>query len=280
MNSKQLASALLLSSLGFTNLASANVIYGTTNSGGTISDLVTIDLATGTTTFIGPTGIAINGLTYDSATGTLFASERGDGGLYTLNTSSGAASLVGAFNSGAGGCFSRNVLLTSNSSGDLFGWCDPSSDDLMSIDKNTGAATIVGDSGIGTGQHGLAFDVNDDLYLYQNSYYSLDTTTGAATLLGTFSGLAHHGDFNDANNLYYGIGASGPSGVLNVLDIVGGGGLVDTIQLDRSDLFTIAFSADGDPDPDPDPDPKPVPEPASLLMAGLGLIGLAYRRRR
>ena len=276
MKQTLLTTALLATSLGFSHLASADVIYGTTGSGGTISDLVTIDLATGTTTFIGTTGIAVNGLTFDSTTGTLFASERGDGGLYSLNTATGAASLIGAFNSPASGCSSRNVLLTANSSGDLYGWCDPGSDDLMSIDKNTGTATIVGESGIGTGRHGLAFDVNDDLYLYQSSYYDVDTNTGAASLLGTFSATAHHGDFNDDNNLYYGIAGNG---LLNVLDLVGGTGLVDSIQTDRDNLFTIAFTAEGEPDPDPDPDPNPVPEPTSLLLASLGLIGLASRRK-
>jgi hypothetical protein len=71
-------------------------------------------------------------------------------------TGAGGVWIGTGFNSAASGCSSLNVLLTANSSGALYGWYDPGSDDLMSIDKTTGVATLVGESGLGTAFHGLA----------------------------------------------------------------------------------------------------------------------------
>lgn len=149
---------LSLACLCFAAGAQATILYGTTGAGGSNnSNLITIDLATGSTTVIGSIGYNVNGLTYDSSTNTLFGSASSDVGLLSINTTTGAGSLIGSgFNSPSIGCSDRNVLLTSNSSGALFGWCDPSSDDLMSINKATGQATaIVGDSGLSTGAHGI-----------------------------------------------------------------------------------------------------------------------------
>ena len=188
-----------------TNAVAGAILYGTTGRGGDISTLVTIDTGTGTVTTIGSVGFAVNGLTFDASTGTLYGSARDDVGLLTIDTTTGAGALVaGGFGSAASGCSTRNVLLTSNSGGDLYGWCDPGSDDLMSIDKVTGIATLVGDAGIGTARHGLAFDENDDLYMHNSggSYYLVDTATGAVTLLGSSGLTAHHGDFNPRGETY------------------------------------------------------------------------------
>lgn len=245
----------------------ATILYGTLGSGGSNSTLVTIDVGTGAVTSIGAVGFSVNGLTWDSSTGTLYGSARADGGLLKINTATGAGTLVnGGFNSPASGCNSQNVLLASNSSGALFGWCDPSSDDLMSIDKVSGIATLLGDSGVGTGQHGLAFDNNDNLYMYNTggSYYSIDTATGAAGSLGNGGVTGHHGDFNPDNNYYYGIS----SGIINIVDVVGNAGVIGSIT-SASSLHTLAFASDS----------TAIPEPGSMALFGLGLAGFAFSRR-
>ena len=239
----------------------AALLYGTVGTGGTPSTLVQIDPVTGTSTVIGPVGYAVNGLTYDSTTGTLYGSARSGGGLLTINTTTGAGTLVGS------GFGLNNVLLASNSAGDLFGWYDPSADDLTSINKVTGVATVVGESGLGTATHGLAFDNSDNLYMhnYTGSFYSMNTTTGAASHLGYTGYTAHHGDFNPDNNYYYGLDLGGD---MRVLDLVGGGTYIGTVSTGLSGLHTLAFVSS-------------VPEAGTTaLMLGLSFAGLAAARRR
>lgn len=247
------------------------ILYGTTGAGSTGSTLVKIDPGTGAVTIIGAVGFSVNGLTWDASTGTLYGSARSDVGLLKINTATGAGSLVaGSFDSPAGGCSDRNVLLAASSGGSLFGWCDPSSDDLMSIDKVTGKATVVGESGVGTANHGLAFDNGDTLYMYNfgGAYYTMNTATGLATFQGSTGLSAHHGDFNPDDNFYYGVDGSASSGggVIDVLDLVGGTGLQRTISTGLGDLHTLAF--------------VDLPEPGSISLLSLGLLGMGLWQRR
>lgn len=240
--------------------AQAGVLYGTLGTGSANSVLVEIDQVTGAITTIGAVGYSVNGLTYDSTTGTLYGSARQGGGLLAINTATGAGTLVN------GGFGLNNVLLASNSAGDLFGWYDPSQDDMTSINKVTGVASVVGESGIGTAAHGLAFDNLDNLYLhnYDGSFYSMNTTTGAATYLGTTGVRAHHGDFNPLNNYYYGVGLTGE---LVILDLVNGGTYIGSVSTGASDLHTLAFAS--------------VPEAGTtVILLGMSLAGLAAARRK
>ena len=105
-----------------------------------VNDLYTFDITTGTSQRIGSTGVAIDGLAFDSA-GTLYALGQGDAMLYTINTTSGAATAVGSLgvdmnNPIAGMAFAP----PSNGTEDLYASID---DRLHIINKSTGAATPV-----------------------------------------------------------------------------------------------------------------------------------------
>ena len=191
---------------GITGLAldpASGVLFGTTmQNAGDFSSLVRIDPATGallgTVGVItdGPAPMSIGDLAIHPVTGTLYGiRSNGDGAnlggrLYTINKSTGAATLVGNANSGSGGgiafapdgtlyqtahnapggSFSLNRLNPANaarlssvplqfyfdglavrpSDGALFAATGGSGDQIFTINPATGAATLVGATGAGS----------------------------------------------------------------------------------------------------------------------------------
>lgn len=254
-----------------TSINAATIAYGTTGRGGDISDLYAVDLSTGTTSPIGSTGFAINSMAYSWYSNTLYATERKGGALLTIDKTTGVATAIGS------GLGVNITSLAINSSGQAFGWgendndvSDPVDDldDLFMIDLSTGVATHVGDSGLNTFGHGLAF--LDDILYFNNGdgeLFTIDTGTGAATFVGD-SGVEFNanGGINPDNNLYYGVDLSNPgSGSnfnLHLID-VSTATAVDSILLDRQ-LHTLTF----------------VPVPAAVWLFGSGLIGLVGVARR
>lgn len=260
-----LAAFLILIASG----AAAATLYGTIGRGGTISTLVELDPTTGALVqTIGLTGYTVNGLAWDATTGTLYASTTPTStfhGLIVIDPATGVGTPVSA-SSGFGLGSSSVNSLTFDSSGQLYAWVQGFYD-LVSIDKTTGLASIVGDAGIGiTGSLGLAFDDADHLFLMDGNdgYYSVDPNTGAATFLSALPGIAHHGAFDPDTNLYVGIDAiqNGPKNLVQIeVDAA-----VQTIQGTLptvNDLHTVAF----------------VPEPAALVPVSLVLIGLGALER-
>jgi hypothetical protein len=92
----------------------------------------------------------------------------------------------------------RIADITFNSQGQLYGW-DEEADDLASIDKATGAVTII-PSELGTYGSGSAFDINDNYWLFgegegggnegnEGGYFTVNLLTGEATLRGKLTPL-------------------------------------------------------------------------------------------
>jgi len=115
-------------------------------------------------------------------------SGRGDNSIYTLNLSTGAATLVGA--TGLTDLFglaydtANNTLYGSDSGGSFY-----------SINTSNGTPTLIGNNGNYTG--GLAYNAgNNTMYEYaagSGTLYSIDLGTGAATLVSSGPGFIDDG---------------------------------------------------------------------------------------
>src|SRR5438105_1955359 len=142
---------------------SRDILYGARGNN-FLSDLYILNPSNGSVVAdLGPTGFSITGLRFDPTTGILYAStaRRGmpTGSLLTLNPVTGTGTLVGSF--GVPFHSAADIAFTKN--GTLYGWMEPSFDDLYIINKQTGQATSVGNSGLGTFGSGLAANSKDIL---------------------------------------------------------------------------------------------------------------------
>lgn len=162
--------------------------YAISNPDSTPAGLYTINKDTGTYTLIGYPSITYPiGFTYDAVNEVAYVCDD-TSNLYTIDLTTAQTTLVGPIGS------SYVIGIAANSAGDLYG-IELQSDNLISIDKSTGSGTVVGSTGINLNYaQDICFDRNNDILygtLYDSSsssggLYSIDTTTGAATLLYSF----------------------------------------------------------------------------------------------
>ena len=162
--------------------------------------LFSIDPVTGNNTIIGSTGV-INStaLTFDITTNTMFMLDADTSQyishLYTVDLSTGAATLVGSTNE-------YYVLsLACNADGELYGY-SIYYNSFYRIDKTTGESIFIGNSGINSNNaNEMEFDrENDILFAYirdvdqpvgsQRKWWTMDIETGEATLIGELQGDA------------------------------------------------------------------------------------------
>ncbi|HEX2393241.1 MAG TPA: Calx-beta domain-containing protein [Solirubrobacterales bacterium] len=152
------------------------------------SELWRVDPATGASSSAGGTGYAITGLAQDPTTGVLYAvssslSPIAPRTLLTLNPANAVATAIGPLGPGV----ARLADISFNSQGQLFGW-DEEKDNLASVDKATGAVTVI-PSSLSTKGSGVSFDRDDVLWIFnateEGEFNTLDTATGAATTKGT-----------------------------------------------------------------------------------------------
>ena len=107
-------------------------------------NLLTIDKDTYAASVVGPLGIvnSYGGLAYDTSTGTLYGiSGRGGESLYSINTSTGAATLIG--NYGLSDLFG---LAYSPATDRILGsqFLGSGNSNLYSLNRSTGAPTLIG----------------------------------------------------------------------------------------------------------------------------------------
>jgi hypothetical protein len=167
-------------------------LFGTDASGG---NLLSIDRSTGAGTVVGSTGVfPIPALAVDPTTGIMYAGQgAGSPNIYTVSPTTGAATLVG--DTGLG--FAAVGGLDFRSDGTLFaavnivGDGGTGSETLATINKATGAATVIGPFGT-EGMEGIGFDAAGRLWGSTSArggggstpgLYRIDPATGAATLV-------------------------------------------------------------------------------------------------
>ena len=192
------SNAYAVTGLAFDNLT--GVLYGSTstNSPTGAKSLVTIDPLTGAVTEIGSFGTSstMADLTFDAATATLYGSGSLDGDLYSINLTTGVATVVGA--SGLSGI--KGAGLAISSGGDVFGAPRGANQQLVMYSKSDGSvvtvATLSGapfPSGsiaamtFGSGAHGATlYGINVDLNdtARPTHLVTIDPTTGAVTDVG------------------------------------------------------------------------------------------------
>jgi hypothetical protein len=180
--------------------------------------LFRIDPATGAGSVVGPTGFNWNFrcLTRNPATGVMFAQT--DNQLYTMNLSTGAATLVAAITAPAN--LDQVTAMAINQQGQAF-CTDIGDTDLYSLNLATGQATWIGSVGqSGNWFEDLAFDSTGRLWgcRVSGGVYTIDLVTAAQTLQfgGSYNGLV----FVGGATCYANCDGSTTAPILNVNDFV------------------------------------------------------------
>ncbi|MCH8807380.1 MAG: PEP-CTERM sorting domain-containing protein [Planctomycetes bacterium] len=161
--------------LGLSFQPGTGTLYGVDGDTGT---LITIDTTTGAGTVIGPLGIGTNfgaGLTFD-ASGNLYLAYEGGENFFSVNPSTGAASLIGNMGQSVAGLAALQ--------GTVYGFADTPDHNLVTINTETGAATTVGPLNwpVRISYGGISFDGSGTLWgVFDNGTATINTTTGTAT---------------------------------------------------------------------------------------------------
>ena len=231
----------------------------------------TVDLNTGAFSQRGAiSGTFVTGL--GVAGGTLYTEGGGGFTLESINTSNGALTSIG---NGAG------VSLFGSTTTGLYG-INSTSQDLYSINPLTGATTVIGSTGLTLGVTGTALSTNSSTlyYAWNGALYTVDTATGAATLLGNNLSQTPYALLSEGGSLYAGVDYcpnSSPVGCSISIDTVNSatGALTQGATSNTNGVLGLA--------PDPLSGPVTVtgtPEPATWSVVAIVLVALAFERRR
>ncbi|WP_153559190.1 tandem-95 repeat protein, partial [Roseimaritima sediminicola] len=160
---------------------------------GQANELITIDAATGEVAHVGLFGTDMNGLVH-TRSGELFGLKgTGTDGFYSIDTTTGAATLIGPTGDVVFGLAydpATDTIYTVRNLG--------STRHLAAIDRSTGALTTIGPgSGDVVNVSGIAFDAaNNQVIAFDNldaEFWGFDVQTGAVTRLSDTSDFAAYG---------------------------------------------------------------------------------------
>lgn len=129
--------------------------------------------------------------------------------LYTINSTTGATTLVGATGFNGVGSLAFSPLgtlfaIAGNAAGPVH--------QLITINTSTGAGTAIGATGITNNITDIAFRSDGVLFAMtgRGDLYTVNTTTGAATLINSAGGVTQGGGlaFNSGNTLFLSAGSN------------------------------------------------------------------------
>ncbi len=153
------------------------VLYAIDGSG---SQLISVNTSTAVPSVVGALGVTVTdpGMAYCTDNSTMYLASEG-GELYTVNLSTGAASLAGT-----DATYSPTGM-TCTTSGVLY-VIDNSSENLYTVNRSTGASTLVGSLGITINDGGLAHNGSQLLMVSDDSptnLHQLNPSTGTASII-------------------------------------------------------------------------------------------------
>lgn len=223
--------AVLILAFGATPVAAQQKLYATEGNNGT-TNLYILDPATGgILQIVGDTGELITGLDFHPLTGELYGTTTPSSAhpscLVKIDPHNAQTTVIGPH-----GLDSAIIDLTFAADGTLYGWLEPSYDDLVTINLTTGAATVVGEYGFSTGASALDFAPDGKLYYFGGyigdgeGIVQLDPATGlrigAPIPLVNNSGASWNAGSHDASGTLYAFRDTRPGRYLVTLNTATG----------------------------------------------------------
>jgi hypothetical protein len=222
----------------------------------------TIDLGTGAFTQLGTSAGQLSGL--GEVGGNIYGGLSGSSTLYRINPTDGALTSIGSD-------LGISYFDTGSTTSGLFAISFLNPSDLYQINPLTGTATDVGPLGITIQTAGVFTGMSTNssaLYITTGTrFYSVNTSTGQATLIGSTDGPQIGAMVMLGGTLY---GGSDPANQVYTLDTTSGAaGFVANVTNGASEFYGLApLTA------------TPLPSTWTMMLIGLASIGLIAHRRQ
>lgn len=249
---------LVVALMAVAGLANADFLYAVDDSSNTLQK---IDLTTLTVTSVGALGQAgdFGDLAWGPGNTMYWISGRGNPSLYTVNTSTGAATLVGSH--GVDDLFSLGYDPTS---GTMYGAQFSGGTGIYTLNTSNGAATQIGNSQSGLG--GMTYVPGIGMVASQDgtgSFYQVNSD-GTTTLLNNGAGFINDCDiaYDPTRNAIW---CADWSGILYMYDL--------NNNWARTQVMSGLNPMDGLEYM------RAVPEPTSMIALAAGVAALLRRRR-